>query len=100
MKSTGNVMIDDGAVRAITKNGNSLLPIGITAVNGEFKRGDVIDIMNIRSEVIARGISNYDASIVRTNIGRRSSQMDTGSEVYDPEIVHRDNMILLTMESL
>lgn len=99
-KSTGNVVIDDGAVRAITKNGNSLLPIGITAVNGEFKRGDVIDIMNLRSEVIARGISNYDTSIVRTNMGLRSSQMDTGSEVYDPEIVHRDNMILLTMESL
>jgi len=99
-KSTGNVVIDDGAVRALTKNGNSLLPIGITAVNGEFKRGDVIDILTSVSDVIARGISNYDASIVRANIGRRSSQMVTGSEVYDPEIIHRDNMILLTMESL
>jgi len=99
-KSSGNVMIDDGAARAIMTKGNSLLPIGITAVNGDFKRGDVIDIMNLRLDVIARGISNYDSSVVRMNMGRRSSQMDTGSDVFDPEVIHRDNMIVLTLESL
>lgn len=92
----GTLHLDAGAVRALTDRGTSLLPSGITGVEGEFGKGDTVALRGPDGREIARGLVNYPAGQVREVAGLRSSQIrkQLGSKPYD-EIVHRDNLTLL-----
>jgi glutamate 5-kinase len=91
----GRLVIDDGAARALTEKGKSLLASGITELTGEFKAGDLVTIADAGGGEIARGLTNYDAASLRKIRGRKSSEFKKilGEKPYD-EVVHRDNMAL------
>jgi glutamate 5-kinase len=91
----GRIRIDDGAVQAL-QNGSSLLPAGALSVEGEFKRGDVIDISADDGIAIARGLSEYDAVDAARICGHRSSELAAIlGTVPRSVLVHRDQLVLL-----
>ncbi len=92
----GSLRVDEGARRALIERGKSLLPSGITAVEGDFKRGGVVRITGPDGEEFARGLSNYATDEVERIKGLQTSQIEgvLGYKYYD-EVVHRDNMALL-----
>lgn len=91
----GSVTVDDGAVAKLRGGGSSLLPIGMTAVDGDFSRGDVIAIRDANGLEVARGLANYASAEARL-ICRKPSGAFEGLLGYaaEPEMVHRDNMVL------
>ena len=94
-QSTGELVLDAGAVRAVTQRQASLLPAGITAVRGHFTAGDPVRLVAEDGAVIARGLVNYDATELPAMIGR--STHDLAAELgphFDREVVHRDDLIL------
>jgi glutamate 5-kinase len=92
----GRVMLDDGAVKALTSDGKSLLPIGVTAVEGEFERGDVVACIDISGKELARGLINYSASDTRRIMRKASSQIAAIlGNMEEPELMHRDNLVVL-----
>ena len=92
----GQVVVDDGAVRALRRNGVSLLAAGIGSVVGGFERGDIIYITEAGGEHVACGIANYSASDVDRIRGMRSDRIvDTLGYHYGQEVVHRNNLVLL-----
>jgi glutamate 5-kinase len=94
-KTKGFLSVDEGAERALTKNGKSLLPSGITAVQGRFSMGDSVVIQGKNKQKIAIGMVNYNSGDLQKIIGARTSQIESilGYR-HDDEIVHRDNLIL------
>jgi glutamate 5-kinase len=94
LKSSGSLMVDDGAVRALS-TGKSLLPAGVTGIDGEFKRGDVVDVKDKVGKVLARGLVAYAADDARRIAGRRSAEIERllGFRGRD-EIVHRDDLVV------
>jgi glutamate 5-kinase len=91
----GAVLVDDGAVSKIVGQGKSLLPIGMTAVDGEFSRGDVIAVRDARGVEIARGLANYASSEARLLCRKSSSDFERLlGYVGEPEMIHRDNLVL------
>jgi glutamate 5-kinase len=94
LKSAGALTVDDGAVRALSA-GKSLLPAGVTAIDGEFKRGDVVDVKDRAGRVLARGLVAYAADDARRIAGRRSADIEQllGFRGRD-EIVHRDDLVV------
>ncbi|MBC7490174.1 MAG: glutamate 5-kinase [Glaciimonas sp.] len=96
LKTAGKVSLDAGAVQKLTNEGKSLLPIGVTDVLGEFGRGDVITCINSEGLAIARGISNYTSAETRRIMRHPSSEiLVILGFVEKPELIHRDNMVLL-----
>jgi glutamate 5-kinase len=95
LQMRGSVTVDDGAAAKVREEGKSLLPIGMTAVSGEFSRGDVIAIVDGQGNEIARGLANYAASEARL-ICRKPSQEFERLLGYtgEPEMVHRTNLVL------
>jgi glutamate 5-kinase len=95
LQLAGRLILDDGAVRALSA-GKSLLPIGVTAVQGEFERGAAVACVTPEGREIARGLCNYAASETR-RIARRPSQEIEAILGYldEPELIHRDNLVLL-----
>jgi len=92
----GKLVLDAGAVRALTDDGKSLLPIGVVAVAGRFERGEVVGCFTRDGREIARGLVNYSAEDA-TRIARKpSSQIDALlGYVDETELIHRDNLVLL-----
>lgn len=91
----GALRIDAGAVRALA-SGRSLLPIGVTAVEGAFAFGDAVDVLGPDGTVVARGLVNYAADAARRIAGRRSGEIAEALGVKDfDEVIHRDNLVLL-----
>jgi glutamate 5-kinase len=91
----GRIRVDDGAVRAL-QAGSSLLPAGALSVEGEFKRGDVIDISADDSVAVARGLSEYDAIDAARICGHRTSELEAIlGTVPRSVLVHRDQLVLL-----
>ena len=95
LKMRGSVTVDAGAATKVSDEGKSLLPIGMTAVHGEFSRGDVIAILTIDAVEIARGLSNYSSAEARLICRKSSSAFEqllgyTG----ESEMVHRTNLVL------
>ena len=91
----GAVVVDAGAVAKLRDEGKSLLPIGMTSVEGEFHRGDVIAVKSPDGEVIARGLANYASTEARLIARKPSSQIDAAlGFVAEPEMIHRDNLVL------
>jgi len=94
LKTAGALVIDDGAVRALSA-GKSLLPAGVTAIDGEFNRGDVVDVKDKKGRVLARGLVAYAAEDARRIAGRKSAEIEKllGFRGRD-EIVHRDDLVV------
>lgn len=91
------IVVDAGAVRALVNQGRSLLPAGIVAVEGEFDRGQTIRIYDQSGREIARGLTQYRSTDVRAICGLRSTQIsETLGYDYGPEVVHRDDMVVLS----
>ena len=92
----GGVVLDEGAVRALRDEGKSLLPVGVKSIVGEFERGEVVAVIDISGREIARGLANYSASEARRIAGKPSSAIETElGYVDEPELIHRDNLVLL-----
>ena len=91
----GRIRVDDGAIKAL-KSGSSLLPAGALSVEGEFKRGDVIDISDDDGLAFARGLSEYDAVDAARICGHRSGELEAIlGTVPRSVLVHRDQLVLL-----
>ncbi len=91
----GRIMVDDGAAKALRK-GASLLPAGATGVDGEFRRGDVVDVIGHDGETMARGLSEYDARDAVQICGKKSSQLEAILGAVPRQVlIHRDQMVLL-----
>lgn len=94
--SHGVITVDDGAAKALTELGKSLLPAGILSVTGEFVAGDAVTIRSTAGRDLARALVNYDSTDLRKIAGRRSTDIPAilGRKDVD-EVAHRDNMALL-----
>lgn len=92
----GRVVLDAGAVDSFTAGGKSLLPIGVTEVQGEFARGEVISCVDTAGREVARGLTNYSAAEARLIARKASSEIEAVlGYVSAAELVHRDNLVLL-----
>ncbi len=92
----GTLTIDAGAVNALRSGGKSLLPVGVKVVEGEFERGAVVECVGEDRAEIARGLINYSAIEARRIAGRASSEIEAIlGYVDEPELIHRDNLVLL-----
>lgn len=92
----GRLVLDAGAVQAIRQEGKSLLPIGVRQVEGRFQRGDGVSCQDEEGREIARGLINYAAHEARQIMGKPSSQIAAIlGYVDEPELIHRDNLVLL-----
>lgn len=91
----GSVRLDPGAVRALRDDGKSLLPIGVTEISGEFERGEVVAVLDPDGHELARGLINYASSDARRIVRRPSSDIEALlGFVEEPELIHRDNLVL------
>ncbi len=92
----GRLMLDAGAVRAVVAGRASLLPAGITGVEGVFDAGDPVDLCDADGQVVARGLVNYDVAEIPALMGRSTRWLaaERGPE-YEREVVHRDDLVVL-----
>jgi glutamate 5-kinase len=92
----GAIHLDRGAVEALTEHGTSLLPVGVTAVEGCFQRGQTVRLLAPNGAEVARGIVHYDADSLMAIMGHHSSEIPTilGYQ-YGPTVVHRDDLVLV-----
>lgn len=92
----GRLHLDEGAVKVLLEQGKSLLPIGVARLEGEFDRGDVVACVSPQGAEIARGLVNYGASDARRILRKPSSEIESIlGFVEEPELIHRDNLILI-----
>jgi glutamate 5-kinase len=96
LHTAGELVLDAGAVGKLQHEGKSLLPIGVTAVRGEFGRGALVACVDQAGREIARGLANYTSSETRRIMRHASSEIEgILGYVEAPELVHRDNLVLL-----
>lgn len=96
VKSKGAVYLDDGAVKALTAQGKSLLPSGIIRIEGHFDVGDYVNCINKEGRKIAKGLTNYSSEDLEQIRGRKTSEIEKilGYK-YSDEIIHRNNLVLV-----
>jgi glutamate 5-kinase len=91
----GAVLVDEGAVAKLVREGKSLLPIGMTAVEGEFSRGEVIAVRDASGGEIARGLANYASAEARLLCRKPSGEIEKLlGYMAEPEMIHRTNLVL------
>jgi glutamate 5-kinase len=96
LKPAGRIALDAGAVKALVKDGKSLLPIGATAVEGAFERGEVVSVLSPEGREIARGLVNYGAQETARILRKPSSEIEAVlGYVAEAELIHRDNLVVL-----
>jgi glutamate 5-kinase len=90
------LILDEGALEAVARGNQSLLPVGIAAVEGEFEAGALVELCAPSGRAIARGLVNYGSRQIDQIKGRKSAELDSilGSRPYD-EVIHRDNLVIL-----
>lgn len=95
LRTRGWLTLDDGAVDVVQKSGKSLLPIGVTGVEGSFERGELVVCQDKNGKEIARGLINYNTAECQKICGKPSSQIHQLLGYADePELIHRDNLVL------
>jgi glutamate 5-kinase len=93
---TGGLRLDAGAVKALARDGKSLLPIGVVEVSGAFVRGELVACLDPSGHEVARGLVNYSADETRRIMRRPSGDIESIlGYVGEPELIHRDNLVLL-----
>ena len=96
VRLAGRLTLDSGAVHALVRDGKSLLPIGVVAVSGDFGRGEVVGCIGPDGREVARGLVNYGAQEAARIVRRPSSEIESVlGYVDEPELIHRDNLVLL-----
>ncbi|MET8052344.1 glutamate 5-kinase [Streptosporangium sp. NPDC005286] len=92
----GRLHLDSGAVEAVVSRRKSLLPAGVTAVEGDFAAGDPVDLCDPLGQVVARGLVNFDAGEIPGLLGRSTRELAAalGPE-YERELIHRDDIVIL-----
>jgi glutamate 5-kinase len=96
LKPAGRIMLDDGAVKALVKDGKSLLAIGATAVEGHFERGEVVSVVAADGREIARGLVNYGATETSRILRKPTAEIEAVlGYVAEAELIHRDNLVVL-----
>jgi glutamate 5-kinase len=92
----GRLTLDAGAVSVLREAGRSLLPVGVTRVDGDYGRGDLVVCLGPDGGEVARGLVNYSAEESRRIIGQPSSRIEALLGYIDePELIHRDNLVLV-----
>ncbi len=92
LASAGTIVLDAGACRALLEQGRSLLPVGVTAVEGSFEAGDVVTLVGPDGAPIGRGLTNYSAAQLAAIRGKRTN--DLGPDYDFTEVIHRNNLVL------
>ena len=96
LKPAGRITLDAGAVKALVADGKSLLPIGATAVDGAFERGEVVSVAAPDGREIARGLVNYGAVETARILRKPTSEIERAlGYIAEPELIHRDNLVVL-----
>jgi glutamate 5-kinase len=96
LKPSGRITLDAGAVKALVKDGKSLLAIGATAVDGHFERGEVVSVTAPDGREIARGLVNYGAAETARILRKPTSEIEAVlGYIAEPELIHRDNLVVL-----
>lgn len=96
LKADGAVTVDDGARKALASGTKSLLPSGVTKVEGAFRRGSAVRCLDVHGAEFARGLAAYDAGDARTIAGRRSTEIEALlGYTFGDELIHRDDLVLL-----
>ena len=96
LKPKGELVVDDGAARAMRERGVSLLPVGVVAVRGEFVRGDLVRCVTERGEAVAQGLVNYSSGEAGRLAGAGTDAMAGILDyVEEPELMHRDNLVIV-----
>jgi glutamate 5-kinase len=96
IRLSGKLWLDSGAVRALVREGKSLLPIGVVRCEGQFERGEVIGCCDPEGREVARGLANYGAAETQRILRKPSSEIESILGYVDaPELIHRDNLVLL-----
>jgi glutamate 5-kinase len=100
LRSRGRIWIDDGAKEALIRDGKSLLPSGVTQVEGDFTLGDPVTCVDTAGNAIAKGLVNFSADEIRKIMGLKSSRIEQvlGYKDYD-EVIHRDNLAVTALQS-
>lgn len=95
LRSKGMIYLDEGAVKALTVHGKSLLPSGITKVEGAFNVGDAVTCLTEDGKKIAKGLTNYSSQELMRIKGEKTSEIEglLGYK-YSDEVIHRDNLVL------
>jgi len=95
LQARGTLVVDAGAVVALTSSGRSLLPAGVVDVGGDFSRGEMVVVADETGAVIARGLVNYGADDARRIAGKPTRDIESIlGFVGEAELIHRDNMVL------
>lgn len=96
LQTCGELVLDAGAVTAVREQGRSLLPIGVAAVRGQFDRGQVVACVNESGALVAKGLVNFSSEeaslVVRTPTRELANVLGVAT---DPEMIHRDNLVVL-----
>jgi glutamate 5-kinase len=96
LKSKGAVYLDDGAVKALTTQGKSLLPSGIIKVEGHFDIGDAVSCISKDGEKVAKGLTNYSSQDIDLIKGKKTSEIEKVlGYKYSDEVIHRDNLAVV-----
>ncbi len=96
LRLRGRITLDSGAVQAVTRDHKSLLAIGVSAVEGEFERGDVVACVDQHGVECGRGLINYSSTDTRRIMRQPSNRIaDILGSMSDPELMHRDNMVFV-----
>ena len=93
---SGEITVDAGAQKAVLGKGGSLLPSGVIGVDGDFKRGDTVDVCGADGRPFARGLVNFDSSDCRKIMGKHTAELpEILGSAAEAELIHRDHLILL-----
>lgn len=94
LHAQGKLVLDEGAVKVVSEQGRSLLPIGITGVTGDFQRGDLVSCVDAEGRERARGLVNYSSQEAAALVGKASTDIEVVLGYHgDPEMIHRDNLV-------
>jgi glutamate 5-kinase len=94
-KPKGKLMLDEGAQKAVTERGKSLLPSGISQLEGSFERGDAVRLCDLQGNEFAKGVTNYNSAELIRIMGRNTKEIESilGYQ-YGDEVIHRDNFVM------
>ena len=90
--ASGSLVIDDGAQKALARDGKSLLAAGVTALSGSFDAGDAVEVQTTAGAVLAKGLVSMSSGVLAAVMGKRSAEMPEG---VLPLVIHRDDLVIL-----
>jgi glutamate 5-kinase len=93
----GVLQLDAGAARAVREKHSSVLPVGVTAISGRFREGDLVEVRDPEGNSLARGISLFDAATLKLVLGQKTATVKTRLGADAPEmVIHKNDMVLLS----